>query len=473
MKASFLTKGVIEQPKSERTRRLLLGLALAFTSLNALAEITTQCLREDIECTKPISSEYVYYYMRGDSSNLRGWLGSISELVDELNSNRPNPNSCTPNPRAEALISEQAMPVCDFRGTGKTLDENGYQVCNWSLSNTQGSKYFDGIYDLEYYKGRCAQPNESYWSIRRSRQISCPDGFDPGIYSNTQEDANAGSAVCFRFRDGEVPSEICNKTDQPCQVSTGAKLRSEQDFTISELALTRNYHSQQLTNKGFGKGWHLPLIIRLSTDGRTDVGGKSYYYFSEGAGTAAKFLKENGVWTLVNGVDRLRYRIFETPTGYRIVNRLNQTYNLDFSGRLISLSDETGSLRQYEYGENDRLTRVSNRYSQTIDFSYASNGLIDTVTAPNGAVFKYEFDQYENLIGVLYPDSTPGNDTDNPRRLYHYENGTFPNHLTGITDENGQRYATFAYDADGKAVESELGITTNPAGQERVELDYQ
>ncbi|MES9888923.1 MAG: hypothetical protein ABW140_19135 [Candidatus Sedimenticola sp. 6PFRAG1] len=56
-----------------------------------------------------------------------------------------------------------------------------------------------------------------------------------------------------------------------------------------------------------------------------------------------------------------------------------------------------------------------------------------------------------------YPDGTPDDQLDNPRRLYHYEDNRFPGHLTGITDENGNRAATWSYDDQGRAISSEHG----------------
>jgi len=61
---------------------------------------------------------------------------------------------------------------------------------------------------------------------------------------------------------------------------------------------------------------------------------------------------------------------------------------------------------------------------------------------------------------VIYPDTT-ADPNDNPKRTYHYEDTRFPNHLTGVTDENGDRYSTFAYDAEGKAILTEHAQTIN------------
>lgn len=51
------------------------------------------------------------------------------------------------------------------------------------------------------------------------------------------------------------------------------------------------------------------------------------------------------------------------------------------------------------------------------------------------------------LSAVTYPDGS--------QRKYHYENPTFRGALTGITDEKGVRFATYAYDSAGRATSTE------------------
>jgi uncharacterized protein RhaS with RHS repeats len=77
------------------------------------------------------------------------------------------------------------------------------------------------------------------------------------------------------------------------------------------------------------------------------------------------------------------------------------------------------------------------------------------------------------MVSVIYPDTTLNDNTDNPSKIYHYENIDYPNHLTGITDELGNRYATYSYNSDGKATSTEHSQTTNVVGQEKFELDFQ
>ena len=57
---------------------------------------------------------------------------------------------------------------------------------------------------------------------------------------------------------------------------------------------------------------------------------------------------------------------------------------------------------------------------------------------PDGT-FTYAYDTHSNLSTVTRPDTKV--------RTYLYTNSTYVNALTGITDENGNCFATFGYDA--------------------------
>jgi YD repeat-containing protein len=52
-------------------------------------------------------------------------------------------------------------------------------------------------------------------------------------------------------------------------------------------------------------------------------------------------------------------------------------------------------------------------------------------------------------------------------RTYHYEDTNLPFALTGVTDERGVRYSTFAYQSDGRAISSE-----HFGGTDRYEFVY-
>ena len=92
---------------------------------------------------------------------------------------------------------------------------------------------------------------------------------------------------------------------------------------------------------------------------------------------------------------------------------------------------------------------------------------MQALTDPAGGVHSYRYDGNGNLASVGYPDTTPADPNDDAIRVYHYEDPRFSHHLTGITDENGNRFATWAYDAAGRAVLSE-----HAGGAERVTFVY-
>ncbi|QOJ22365.1 MAG: RHS repeat protein [Gammaproteobacteria bacterium] len=87
------------------------------------------------------------------------------------------------------------------------------------------------------------------------------------------------------------------------------------------------------------------------------------------------------------------------------------------------------------------------------------------MTDPANGIYQYAYDANGNLTSVIYLDGKA--------RTYHYNEAAYtsgaslPNALTGITDENGIRFATYTYDAQGRAV-----VTEHAGGVERYVLGY-
>ncbi len=131
-----------------------------------------------------------------------------------------------------------------------------------------------------------------------------------------------------------------------------------------------------------------------------------------------------------------------------------------------------GGAVDLDYDGSGNLETVTDENGRVLSFTY-SGGRVASVATPIGT-FSYDYDGDGNLIEVEKPDTTT--------REYHYEDTSFDHALTGITDEEGIRYATWAYDAQGRAILSELAgdvdsfeityngngtvTTTNPLGKE-------
>lgn len=146
------------------------------------------------------------------------------------------------------------------------------------------------------------------------------------------------------------------------------------------------------------------------------------------------------------------------PTGWRYTVAVDdsiETYSA--AGKLLTVNDRAGRTQTLTYdlpaangGDDDPQTLdvVTDDTGRQLRFTYDSFKRISTVTDPAGGLLTYGYDAQNNLISVQYPDGRS--------KTYLYENPTFPHALTGITDENGDRYATYRYDSQGRA-DDEIG----------------
>ncbi|MEO1247896.1 MAG: hypothetical protein AAFX56_19630, partial [Pseudomonadota bacterium] len=142
-----------------------------------------------------------------------------------------------------------------------------------------------------------------------------------------------------------------------------------------------------------------------------------------------------------------------------------ETYNA--SGLLVSIEYRNGQTETLDYaltaaqgGDDnpDTLDRVTGPFGHVLTFAHDSDGRIESVSTPDGTV-SYAIGDFDNLEMVTYPDSS--------NRRYVYDAPGLYNHLTGIVDENDARFATWDYDAAGRAILSE-----HAGGSEQVTLAY-
>ena len=144
----------------------------------------------------------------------------------------------------------------------------------------------------------------------------------------------------------------------------------------------------------------------------------------------------------------------------------NSKEQYDLEGKLLFEEDRAGNTTSYHYTGN-LLTKVTGPFGHELNFSYNNLNLIESLTLPSGSSILYSYDGNQNLIRTDYPDGTS--------KTYHYEDTQpgFESLLTGISDQNGVRSATWAYDSGRKATLSEHAETDNGAPQEQFQLDYE
>jgi YD repeat-containing protein len=182
-------------------------------------------------------------------------------------------------------------------------------------------------------------------------------------------------------------------------------------------------------------------------------------------GRAYHFVKHGGVW-ITDGdvIDRLTQvtdPVTLAVTGWTYTYG-NEEYveTYDTSGRLLSLVSRAGSAHDLVYDASGNLASVTDRQSgRTLLFGYDASGRLIQMTDPSGQVYDYAYDANNRLTAVTYPDTTT--------KGYLYENAMYLTALTGIVDENGSRFATFQYDAQGRGISSAHG-----AGADLYSLTY-
>ena len=105
------------------------------------------------------------------------------------------------------------------------------------------------------------------------------------------------------------------------------------------------------------------------------------------------------------------------------------------------------------------ITGVSDSLGRALVFTWV-NGQLTKITAPGGIEVAYTYDYAVQHNGINDESSkrlltaTVSSGGVSETTTYHYENASYPFHLTGITDARGIRYKTVTYDAAGRAVES-------------------
>jgi YD repeat-containing protein len=309
-----------------------------------------------------------------------------------------------------------------------------------------------------------------------SSTYSCPYG---GYLSN-QTCFNAPACVAPQVRNaitgacGLPPKSNGSTCDvdvrNPINAGTGNKWQHETDLPGDAFGLgfDRYYNASTIANpSNIGSGWS-HAYIRSST---LQASG-TLVTIRRNDGKEYNFQQSAGLWVtdadvtdrLVELKDNSNVRI-----GWRYTTADNSAETYTATGKLTSIADSSGLTQTLVYSDASTpitiapttglLLRVTDTFGHQLNFTYDANSRISTLIDPAGGVYRYAYDANNNLASVTYPDGTG--------KTYHYENTAFPHALTGVTDENGNRFATYTYDAQGRAISTE-----HAGGAERASLIY-
>jgi RHS repeat-associated protein len=128
-------------------------------------------------------------------------------------------------------------------------------------------------------------------------------------------------------------------------------------------------------------------------------------------------------------------------------------------GTLNSIKLRNGFTEALGYSSG-QLSYVSDSYGRQLGFSYSSAGNLTGVTTPDSLSLTYGY-MYYTSTSQYQLQTVTYNTSPTTSQTYLYEGANYPFALTGITDDNGNRYATWSYDGTGRAILSELSGGVN------------
>jgi YD repeat-containing protein len=266
---------------------------------------------------------------------------------------------------------------------------------------------------------------------------------------------------------GGCPVGLCS-AGNPINPGIGNKYQVETDYAAPgpfAVQVRRTYNSTVVQGGVFGARWRVSFdrsVARLqasSSDAaavhRAD--GKIYYFDRVGGVFVARADVADRLVELTSGGQTTGYQ-YTGADGDEV-----ETY--DAAGHLSSTTNREGLTQTFGRDEHGRVSTVTDAFGRQLSVAYDIADRVASITDPAGGVYQYAYDSNNNLVSVTYPDTR--------QRTYQYNESantggaSLPNALTGITDENSIRYATYKYDSTGRGVSSE-----HAGGANLVTLSY-
>lgn len=381
--------------------------------------------------------------------------------------------------------------------------------------------YFNGkpsgwIWDFEarYTNGPIYSEGTTGWvSLNRD---NCPAGF---VGVSEEIAYRQFNQYCKRTIANKDPApDTCPATPNPVFAETGLKRQREDDFIdpAGRLDFSRTWRSDYKRFFYSGETSILDNTQYMQVNGgcysgfspsRDLVTGELFYvpycfpYISIDTDEIHRLTPNgNRVVFNVNGDEIIspayikdtltRYADADGKVFWIVNNEDNSTETYGSNGLIQQKELSGGEVVTYHYSDFTTsheiapraglLTAIRDSYGRSLAFTYNSYGNIQTLTDPAGKITQYLYDEEtgncpaevlngdcQRLTSVIYPDGK--------KKIYHYNEAAYvapsllprDTYLTGITDENGVRYATYTYDVQGRAI-----VTEHAGGADRHVLNY-
>jgi RHS repeat-associated protein len=403
-------------------------------------------------------------------------------------------NSSIPTPYRATLDEawsdvQAAEDYCTIVPAGTTC----YNVQNLHPDTTGPYGFMlDGVWYWNYFDGQtCSTPTgyptvcntvSDFSAIQTS--YVCAPNFGAGYYdTSTQNHLLACARTIPAY--SQQPAKFCMSClGNPIYASTGQKSQVETDYAgASGLNFTRTYLSNNgyfasvLTQAFVDNSTPQGTVQQACTPGTWSVGsgsslvtgsycfpyvsvyphvngGVAQYQLHTDDGRSTQFTGPNNAVTQNADINERVTQISVSGVNEWQVKRDDDTIEIyNSAGSLIQKTLRGGKIFNYTYSTSSTPTNIapypgllisqSDAFGHTLTWAYNSSGQMTLMTDPAGGTYQYSYDSNNNLIGLVYPDSSS--------KTYWYNESantggaSLPNALTGVTDENSSRYATFQY----------------------------
>ena len=236
--------------------------------------------------------------------------------------------------------------------------------------------------------------------------------------------------------------ETCHTQGNPIAPGSGEKLQTEPDWQDAgehPVSFTRHYRSGgAAASAGLGTHWSHGFAASITGSDTSRI-----VQLGDGLRVAFSRATVESPWVSDSGRDTLTESTAQASLGPVFLRASDESrWQFDSALKLQSITQRNGWVMTLGY-TGGLLTSVTNAFGRRLILAYDGAGWLAFVTPPGGLPINYSYDASSRLNGAFYPDGAS--------RLYHYEQANFPHGLTGITNEAGQRYASFGYDSWGRA----------------------
>lgn len=385
-----------------------------------------------------------------------------------------------------------------------TIYSSASEACQADPINVPtATSYLSFLYTMPYYEG--------FYCISQRYENGMPAGTPSAslwimpAYENVCQSPFVPVQGQCSFTPPKPPSSSCpSNTPYPIEIATGKKILNEQNYRgnfARPLELTLHYNSVKpsatitflpnaLTsvpvslgggvtsrntnaelvcepraddpeyatlcpaqNSAFDKARTAAPGMGWSHNGHRGVvtlpGGLSaVVYLADGTGYL--FELKNSVWTPTLAVAGKLEKLLDGSgalSGWKYTNRSDDIEVYDSLGQLKSVTGRNGVSQTYTYDTLGRINTLTDSFGHKITLGYDASNRLSTMTDPAGQVDRYAYDANNNLTSLTYADNTV--------KTYLYEDARFPNALTAVIDEKGNRYMNYHYDDQGRAVSEE------------------